>query len=359
MAVGSTDSSFPAVAKADNWRGVKFFYALNVDPGVGAVAVETREWWFGSAIRPRSYSRSASAKGAFSCSPPALTTSPTISRSIPRLFPLSGADGALILRGQRTARRRTPGRCVSRPAQRQRTSPGCRSHRPRRQTSPHAQRGRYGAIVPTHRGRLLPAPACRWTPERSRREPGPEGIEPRHHSGRRDVPMEGQRNHGNFPGNISACSARQNTRETLVVRDAVRTSLSRSRIHPRQPLSRHPARRRVEFLHPQAIWGTAGWWHRLQPVWACARPSGCDSFSQNPSMFAGSSNGAMNGNCELALRRRMFPKPRHSVVHEVRSAQASRCDRGQNQRRRRLIANSNALSIARRRNHSASWPAAT
>jgi hypothetical protein len=32
MAVGSTDSSHPAVAKADNWRGVKFFYALNVDP---------------------------------------------------------------------------------------------------------------------------------------------------------------------------------------------------------------------------------------------------------------------------------------------------------------------------------------
>src|SRR5580698_7845421 len=34
MAVGSSDSSYPAVAKANGWPGVKFFYALNVDPGV-------------------------------------------------------------------------------------------------------------------------------------------------------------------------------------------------------------------------------------------------------------------------------------------------------------------------------------
>ena len=33
MAVGSTDASFPAVAKAGGWAGVKFFYALHVDPG--------------------------------------------------------------------------------------------------------------------------------------------------------------------------------------------------------------------------------------------------------------------------------------------------------------------------------------
>jgi len=36
MAVGSSDSSYPAVAKAEGWPGVKFFYALNVDPGVGS-----------------------------------------------------------------------------------------------------------------------------------------------------------------------------------------------------------------------------------------------------------------------------------------------------------------------------------
>jgi hypothetical protein len=35
MGVGSSDSSYPAVAKANGWPGVKFFYALDVDPGVG------------------------------------------------------------------------------------------------------------------------------------------------------------------------------------------------------------------------------------------------------------------------------------------------------------------------------------
>jgi hypothetical protein len=35
MAVGSSDSSYPAVAKAGGWTGVKFFYALNVDAGAG------------------------------------------------------------------------------------------------------------------------------------------------------------------------------------------------------------------------------------------------------------------------------------------------------------------------------------
>ncbi len=35
MTVGSSDASYPAVAKAEGWPGVKFFYALNVDPGTG------------------------------------------------------------------------------------------------------------------------------------------------------------------------------------------------------------------------------------------------------------------------------------------------------------------------------------
>jgi hypothetical protein len=38
MAVGSSDSSYPSVARAVGWPGVKFFYALNVDPGNGADA---------------------------------------------------------------------------------------------------------------------------------------------------------------------------------------------------------------------------------------------------------------------------------------------------------------------------------
>jgi hypothetical protein len=39
MAVGSSDSSYPAVAKAEGWPGVKFFYALNVDAGDARVIV--------------------------------------------------------------------------------------------------------------------------------------------------------------------------------------------------------------------------------------------------------------------------------------------------------------------------------
>src|SRR6202522_1126686 len=39
MAAGSSDSSYPGVAKADGWTGVKFFYALNVDAGDARVIV--------------------------------------------------------------------------------------------------------------------------------------------------------------------------------------------------------------------------------------------------------------------------------------------------------------------------------
>jgi hypothetical protein len=39
MGVGSSDSSYPSVAKAEGWPGVKFFYALNVDPGDARVIV--------------------------------------------------------------------------------------------------------------------------------------------------------------------------------------------------------------------------------------------------------------------------------------------------------------------------------
>ena len=39
MTVGSSDPSYPSVAKADGWAGVKFFYALNADPGDSRVIV--------------------------------------------------------------------------------------------------------------------------------------------------------------------------------------------------------------------------------------------------------------------------------------------------------------------------------
>jgi hypothetical protein len=37
MAVGSSDSSYPSVAKAGGWPGVKFFYALDIEPGEARV----------------------------------------------------------------------------------------------------------------------------------------------------------------------------------------------------------------------------------------------------------------------------------------------------------------------------------
>jgi hypothetical protein len=39
MAVGSSDASYPAVAKTGGWPGVKFYYALAVDPGDALVIV--------------------------------------------------------------------------------------------------------------------------------------------------------------------------------------------------------------------------------------------------------------------------------------------------------------------------------
>ena len=39
MGVGSSDTSFPSVAKAEGWPGVKFFYALDVEPGDARVIV--------------------------------------------------------------------------------------------------------------------------------------------------------------------------------------------------------------------------------------------------------------------------------------------------------------------------------
>jgi hypothetical protein len=39
LTVGSSDSSYPGVGKADGWAGVKFFYALDVDPGDARVIV--------------------------------------------------------------------------------------------------------------------------------------------------------------------------------------------------------------------------------------------------------------------------------------------------------------------------------
>ena len=57
MAVGSSDTSYPAVAKADGWPGVKFFYALDVDPGVRCRACDRSAGRSDSAVARKAYRR--------------------------------------------------------------------------------------------------------------------------------------------------------------------------------------------------------------------------------------------------------------------------------------------------------------
>ncbi len=170
MAVGSSDSSYPAVAKANGWPGVKFFYALDVEPGDARVIVRLRRP--DAALTRETHRRRPRDAAHLGTRQPDQRFS-----AGPRLRPLHRTNRALPRR-QRTPGRRAPGRRLPRTAQRQGTSPGRRSHRPRRQAPSHAGRSRLRAIVPAHRGRLLPTPPRQRTAKRSRREPGPQGIEP-------------------------------------------------------------------------------------------------------------------------------------------------------------------------------------
>src|SRR6202140_4163534 len=137
MAVGSSDSSYPAVAKAAGWPGVKFFYALDVDPGAGpdAARVIVR---LGDQTPLLLEKRIGEGRVVlFTSGLDNLTND----------FPLHPAFVPFI---EQTARS-------------------------------HPGRGRLRPIVPAHRGRLLPAPPRQWPPERSRRQPRSQGIEPRHY----------------------------------------------------------------------------------------------------------------------------------------------------------------------------------
>ncbi len=188
MAVGSSDSSYPAVAKADGWPGVKFFYALDVDPGgSGAARVIVR---LGDQTPLLLEKRIGEGRVVL------LTSGlDNLTNDFPlasRLRPLHRADRALSC-GQRTPGRRAPGGRLPRTPQCQGTSPRRRGHRPRGQAPAHPGRGRLRAIVPAHRGRLLPAPPRQWPPGRSRRQPRSQGIEPRRDPRRCLGPVAGQR----------------------------------------------------------------------------------------------------------------------------------------------------------------------
>ncbi len=109
MAVGSSDSSYPAVAKAGGWPGVKFFYALDVDPGRRA--------------RDRSLRRPDAAPAGETHRRGPRGAAHLRARQPHQRFPLASrlrslhrADRALS-GGQRTAGRRPPGGRLPRPAQ--------------------------------------------------------------------------------------------------------------------------------------------------------------------------------------------------------------------------------------------------
>ena len=239
MAVGSSDSSYPAVAKADGWPGVKFFYALDVDPGAGPDAARV-------IVRLGDQTPLLLEKRIGEGRVVLLTSGLD---NLTNDFPLHPAFVPFI---EQTARylagseRQGGARPVDaylelRNAKEQ--APGRRGHRPRGEAPAHAGRGRLRAVVPAHRGRLLPAPPRQWPPGRSRRQPRSQGIEPRRDPRRCSGFVAGQRRPvfarsvGVRPGN-----ARQDAAKLLVVRHAAGARFRRCRIGPGQPLPRHPAR---------------------------------------------------------------------------------------------------------------------
>ena len=73
MTVGFSDSSYPAVLqRSGGWPSVKFFHALNVDPGGGPDAARVIVRF--KRARRRCCSRNASAKAEWCCSPPVSAT---------------------------------------------------------------------------------------------------------------------------------------------------------------------------------------------------------------------------------------------------------------------------------------------
>ena len=124
MAVGSSDSSYPAVAKADGWPGVKFFYALDVDPGL--VRCRSRDRSLG---RPdAAVAREAHRRGPRGAAHFRARQSHQRFSVASRLRPLHRADRALSC-GQRTPGRRAPGGRVPR-------TPQCQGTRRRAWRSP-------------------------------------------------------------------------------------------------------------------------------------------------------------------------------------------------------------------------------
>ena len=175
MAVGSSDSSYPAVAKAQGWVGVKFYYALDVDPGDARVIVrlgdqtplllekrigEGRVLLFTSGLD--------NLTNDFPLHPAFVPFVEQTARYLAGSERQSGARPVDAYLELRNALRNGKSSLKA-----------SRSPTPRASARSRWARPRPRPVVPAHRGRLLPAPPRRWPPGRSRRQPRSQGIEPR------------------------------------------------------------------------------------------------------------------------------------------------------------------------------------
>ncbi len=190
MAVGSTDSSHPAVAKADSWRGVKFFYALNVDPGDARVVVRLGdqtplllEKRIGEGRVLLLTSGLDNLTNDFPLHPAFVPFIEQTARYLAGSERQGGARPVDAYLDLRNAKGQAQGVEVTDPDGKRPLTLG---------ESASAQ-----SFQLTEAGYLPSAPRQR-PPGRSRRQPRSEGIQPRHHPRRRDGPMEGQRQHGIF-----------------------------------------------------------------------------------------------------------------------------------------------------------------
>ena len=162
IAVGSIDSSYPAVAKAGGWAGVKFFYALDVDPGDARVIVRLGdqtplllEKRIGEGRVVLLTSGLDNLTNDFPLHPAFVPFIEQTARYLAGSERQGGARPVDAYLELRNARERAQGVEVTDPEGKRPLTLGEAAVR---------------AVVPTHRGRLLSTPPRGWPAERSRCE---------------------------------------------------------------------------------------------------------------------------------------------------------------------------------------------
>ncbi len=151
--VGDTDSSFGAVGKADSWHGVKFYYALSVDP-----AAAPRDRAAERRLTPVLMEKRIG-EGRVVPSRPAPDEPGERFPAAPGFRALHRADHPISRRQRAAGRRAAWSTRSSSFATRDAGARRSGSHRSRRQTAAVAERSRQSAIDPVDRRRLLAVPA--------------------------------------------------------------------------------------------------------------------------------------------------------------------------------------------------------